>query len=342
MVRDNTRLHTWVLIAAGALAVAPSAFAQTLSVPVFQRNLVEPAGDPARELFNQGQSLYDKFRYIEAERTFRDVVARYSRSSIADKAEYYLIRTLGQLGKTQEALTRINLFPKMYPNSAWNGDVEELGMQLTGQAPALARAILIRRVPAFTMPQADMQAVNQQISLMQEALRVMFRNDVNFALQYTNDRLKTNMADPVALSVLGMVATTAAPQGLPILVDVAKNSPNLKARKDAIYWMSRAQGDKDATVDMLMGLLAGASDDTIDAVTFSLAEIRTEKAYNALAGIVLDRTRSEKLRELALVRLGQNHDPRATVALETITTSDTDRQFRVEALQIIESLPRRR
>ncbi|HEY2383847.1 MAG TPA: outer membrane protein assembly factor BamD [Terriglobia bacterium] len=346
MVRGNTKLSQWLVIGAGVLAAAflmmtPPVFAQNARVLVLQRNFVEP-GDPARELFNHGQSLYDQFRYLEAEKTFREVVAKYSNSNIADKAEYYLIRTLGQLGKTPEALTRVKAFPKTYPRSTWTPDVEEFAMQWTDQAPGVARSILIRRAPALTLAPADIQAVNQQISLMQEALRVMFRSDVTDALQITNDRLKTNMADPVALSVLGMIATTAAPQGLPILVDVAKNSPSMRARKDAIYWMSQGPGDKDMTIDTLMGLLPAASEDTTDAVTFSLAQIRTEKAYNALAGIVLDKTRSESLRKLALVRLGQNHDLRAKDALENITTSDTDGRFRMEALQILEALLRRR
>ena len=320
-------LKKCILIFAAVFAMTPGLFAQ--------RSFVEPSsGDPARELFNTGQSYFDQFRYADAEKTFREVIARYSRSTVADKAEYYLIRTLCQIGRTDEALNRINLFPKAYPKSSWNGDVEELKMQLTNVVSAKARTILVQPFPQILFPPStDLASMDVQISMMQETLRAMFRVDVPQALQITNARLKANLADPVVLSALPVLAMNASPQGLPFLVDIAKNSPSLKARKDAIYWMSRAPGDKDSVVDTLMGLLPGMNEDGANAITFALGQmIRTDKAYNALAGIVIDKMRSDKLREDALVALGQNHDPRTVTSLANIATGDTDIRFRTEAL----------
>ena len=81
-----------------------------------------------------------------------------------------------------------------------------------------------------------------------------------------------------------------------------------------------------------MGLLPGKNEDDGNAITFALSQIRTEKAYNALAGIVTDKSRSEKLREDALVALGQNHDPRTVTILSNIATGDSDMRFRTEAV----------
>ena len=349
MFSEGKRMSKWVLIFLGLSVMTPGAFAQNPRAFVATKSFVEPSsGDPAREMFNDGQNLFDKSRWIEAEKTFSSVVEKYPKSSIADKAEYYLIRTLVQTGKTNQALNHINAFRSIYPKSPWNDDVEDLRMRLTNQVPAAVRAHLIGRVtitPASgpsALTQAQIKTIDFEISLLQEALRVMFQSDAPGAVQVVSDRLKTNMADPVVLSSMSMLATTASTQGLPILVAIAKSSPSLKGRQDAIYWISKTDGDKNATVDTLMGLLPALSDDTSHSFTFSLAQMRTDKAYSSLAAIVTDKSRSDQLRQQALMALGQNRDQRAIIALENITTGDSDPRYRTQALQLLENLLRRR
>src|SRR5262249_37961163 len=105
MFANRKRIWKSALLMAACLGVASTALAQTPRVFFRQRSFVEPA-DPARELFNIGQKFYDQYRYVDAERTFREVIQKYPKSSIADRAEYYLIRTLAQSGKRPEALER--------------------------------------------------------------------------------------------------------------------------------------------------------------------------------------------------------------------------------------------
>jgi hypothetical protein len=335
------RTGKWILI----LVMAAPAYAQNHGrPPLYQRNLVEP-GDPARDLFVAGQQFYDQFRFADAEATFREVTQKYPRSSIADRAEYYLIRTLVRTGNNAEALNHINAFRKTYPKSPWNGDVEEQRMQLTNQVPAAAQAILVRvgarpvplpprpAPPAVRVDPIEIQNLDPQISLMQEALRVMIRSDIPRAVQIASERLRANMADPVVISTMSTLAISAVPQGLPILVEIAKNSPDIKARKDAVFWLSRAPANKDLIVDTLVSLLPTLGDDNCDAVTYGLGQIRTEKSFNALAGLVTDKTRSEKLHQQALLVLGQAHDPRTVPLLENIATGDSDIRLRSEAVR---------
>ena len=348
MLSYGKQMSRWALILAGAVGFAAPAFGQNVRLPAFQRNLLEPA-DPARDLFNEGQRFYDQSRYSDAERTFRQVTERYPKSYIADRAEYYLIRTLHQTGKTVEALNHINSFRNTYPNSTWNQDVEEERMEITNQVPAAAQAILIRqgvapqrvpprpvaprpvppRPPDIAVRPIEIQNFDLQISFLQEAMRVMFRTDVSRALQIASERLKADMADPVVISSMSILVTNASAQGLPILVEIAKNSPDMRARKDAAYWMTRVNSDKDRIVDTLMGLLV--TDDNTDGVTYALGQIRTEKSFNALAGIVTDKSRSEKVRTQALVALGQAHDPRTVALLANIANGDSE--LRTEALR---------
>ena len=91
--------------------------------------------DQARELFVAGQKSYDENNFAEAEKRFREVLRKFPRNRLAERADYYLIRTLSQLGKKSEAIGRINAFARTYPKSSWQSDVRELRIQLTNQVP---------------------------------------------------------------------------------------------------------------------------------------------------------------------------------------------------------------
>src|SRR5262249_29435519 len=143
MFSDGKRISKSILAVIAGLGLSTSAaVAQSVRV-IIPRNFMEegPVDRAARELFNVGQKFYDQFRYSDAERTFREVIQKYPKSSIADKAGYYLIRTLSQTGKRVEALEQINAFPKSYPNSLWNADVQDFKIKLTNQVPPRAEAI---------------------------------------------------------------------------------------------------------------------------------------------------------------------------------------------------------
>lgn len=354
MFSNMKRISISILMIAACGGVPPASYAQTDRAALLQRNFLEPS-DPARDLFNVGQKFYDQFRYEDAVKTFREVVRMYPKSNIADRAQYYLIRTLWQNRKPSEAIEQINVFQKTYPKSSWYPDVQEIRIQLTNQVPPAAAAFLLRSpVPAAPQappaPQAPApipapfvisaesisippmpfgaipggpQSSDPQVSLMQEAMRAMFRSDVNRAIEIAVSRLKADMADPVVLSTLDAVAQSASMQALPFLLDIAKNSPNMKARKDAIFWISQSRGNKDAAVDALTGL-SNSTDDESDSVTFALGQIHTDKAFNTLAGIARDKSKPEKLRTSALFWIGQSRVPNRVALLEDIYKNGGD------------------
>jgi len=368
MCLNGKWISTAILMVIAVFGVnAPVVLAQTdVRVVMHQGNFMEegPSDRMARELFNTGQRFFDQLRFSDAERTFRDVIQRYPKSSIADRSDYYLIRILSQNGKPAEALERINSFSKSYPKSAWNADVQEIRIQLTNQVPPRVEAFLLRAPrpappapPARSAPTArtiefvsaaplppnppapgapftgPALGIDPEISLLQETMRAIFRNDANRGLQIAIDRLKMDMADPVVLSTLNVVAASPSTQAVPFLLEVAKNSPNLRARKDAIFWMSRAQGNKDAAVDALNGLLPTMTDDDSDSVIFALAQIRTDKALNALAGIARDKNRSDKARTSALFWIGRSNASNRVALLEDIYKNGNDSsQLRLQTL----------
>src|SRR5262249_17491772 len=151
-------------------------------------------------------------KFSEAERRFREVITRFPSNPIADRADYYLIRTLSQMGKQSEAISRIDAFPKNYPRSSWLNDVQEMRMRLTNQVPdgfekkisPPVRSVQINALPPsppsppapfftsvgpspFTV---EFQSSDPEISLQQEIMRAMFHNDAERAIQIATERLK--------------------------------------------------------------------------------------------------------------------------------------------------------
>ena len=341
----------WILkvaaVAAGVLSLSPLGYGQSISVR--HQYSFFPA-DEARDLFNAGQRFYDQDKFSEAEKRFREVITRFPSNPIADRADYYLIRTLSQMGKQTEAISRIDAFPKNYPRSSWLNDVQEMRVRLTNQVPDGAEKRLrppVRSVqinaqalppspptppspaPFFTSVgpspfPIEFQSSDPEISLQQEIMRAMFHNDAERAIQIATERLKVNPADPVVLSSLNVVATSRSPQALPMLIEIAKGSTNPKARRDAIFWLGQSRGDKDAIVDTLVGLLPSLTDDDSEAVSFALGQMRTDKALNALSTIARDKNRNEKLRNNALFWIGQSRAPNRVGMLEDIYKSNMD------------------
>jgi tetratricopeptide (TPR) repeat protein len=331
-MHSNRRwILTGVGIALGALAGPGMLQAQTVYVQT-PRHFRPPLGDEARDIFNSGQRLYDQDNFVAAEKRFREVIQKFPTHIIAARAEYYLIRVLTQLGKRAEALARINSFGKMYPRSRWSTDVEELRIRLTNQVPPAAERVLLLAPPAAPAPPSPpappargiligqrnvVETQDSEITLQQEIMRAIFLSDAQRAMVIATERLKSNMADPLVVSSLNMLATSASSQALPMLLEIAKNSPSPKARKDAIFWMTQTKADKDAIADALTGLMSSNADDW-DAVTFAFGQLRTEKAVNALATIAQDKSRLEAARQSAVFWLRNMRMPEANQALENL------------------------
>lgn len=326
-------LAVWIVLGASAAALA-------------QQQFVAPAPDEARDLFNAAQKFYDEDRLNDAEKRFKEVVQRFPKNEIADRADYYLIRTLNEQGNRTEALIRIDAFPKTYPKSKWQTDVEELRIRLTNKVSPIALRSVIPSLPPLPpappspvvlyQGQAERdqqqairdgqqsQSTDPEVALQQEIMRAVFQNNPERAIEIATDRLKGNPADPLVLSSLNMVAQSRSAQALPMLLAIAKNATNAKARKDAIFWISQSRGDKDTIVDTLVGLLPSLGDEEAESAAFSLGQIRNEKATNALATMARDKSKSQKIRDNALFWIGQTRTTNRISILEDIYKNSMD------------------
>jgi len=91
-------ISTFIMTMCAAVAVPSGALAQIhITRNVHIKGLM-PA-DEARTIFVAGARLFDEDQFPQAESKFREVLRRFPQNPIADRADYYLIRTLAPLEK---------------------------------------------------------------------------------------------------------------------------------------------------------------------------------------------------------------------------------------------------
>jgi HEAT repeat protein len=344
-----------ITFATTSLALAFSAMplaAQAFQIPVMQFGFME--ADAARDLFNSGMNFFDNAKYGQAESVFRQVVKKYPKNEIADRSSYYLALSLANQGKISEARTQIDMLKKQYPRSSWLDDAEELRVKITKDIPAEYMAMLAATAPPApaptpappptpavapvavrsgqvagirsTTPRAGSRTeVTPEVSLQREVLRVLFENDPDHAIEIATERLKADPTDPVALGNLHMVANSKSDKALPMLITLAKTSPDSRTRRDAVMWISQSRGDKDQIADILIGLVPSmTADDDSSGITYALSQVNTPKSIDALASIARDKTKSARVRMNALNWITESRVPNRLSLLDDIYKSNMD------------------
>jgi HEAT repeat protein len=317
--------------------------------------------DEARDLMNSGKTLFDNGKYTEASEKFREVVNKFPRNPVAEQSNYLLMVSLSKLKKNAEALALIDKFLKERPKSRWADDVRVLQVELSRQVPpgvtltprpplppeAPTTAIAARPVTPFgegvgtpfgQTPAPTPQAVrppgavavrvrpeeNPEVRLQLEVLRVLFENNPDRALEISTDRLRSDPSDVVVLSSLNMVASSRSDKAMPLLITLAK-SPDSKTRRDAIGWIGRSRGEKDAIADILISLVpAMTGEEDSSAIAYALAQVNTPKAYDALASMARDKNKPERLRLSAVQSIGDAKLTNRVTLLEDIYKASSD------------------
>jgi HEAT repeat protein len=111
---------------------------------------------------------------------------------------------------------------------------------------------------------------------------------------------------------------------MPLLITLAK-SPDSKTRRDAIGWIGRSRGEKDAIADILVSLVpAMTGEEDSSAIAYALAQVNTPKAYDALASMARDKSKPERLRLSAVQSIGDAKLTNRVTLLEDIYKASSD------------------
>ncbi len=169
--------------------------------------------------------------------------------------------------------------------------------------------------------------VDPEVSLQQEIMRAVIAADPERAMEIAAERLERDPSDPVVLANFHMIARSNTDQALTMLQNIATNSESERARREAIFWISRWDGDEERIVDVLLEILPSIDDDeTAASVAFSLSRVESERAVSVLETIASDASRSEELRKNAVFYISRTDVGNQVEALGRIYRSASDNE----------------
>jgi tetratricopeptide (TPR) repeat protein len=338
------------MVAASLLAGTPQLRAQT-----------SVQNNQARSLFLEGCDLWDDGKFVDAERKFRDALNRYPKAEQSDRTSYYLITTLIQLGRADEARAEILNFYKLYPQSTWRSDVEEKRLMLSEPSRTAFRGY--QAAHGFPLPTARYRIVmppnsfpvNVHIvsspSLEQEQLRIIVQSDANKGIAVARERLKVNPSDPVVISNFGTIAVSGSPQAFPFFVVVAGRGPSPHTRDQARFWIGRLKNDNDAVGKGLVEIVKEKDGVPIVAEVFShinpaatlnvlnqIIQVPSVEKLDALEKIYKSAT-VQPVRSQIVQSAGSMPEPAARDFLTEVAKTEHDVSIRLAAIHTLSMRP---
>ncbi|MGI9105523.1 MAG: HEAT repeat domain-containing protein [Pyrinomonadaceae bacterium] len=316
------------LAAAIALAVVVAAFwarapvAHGTSQDLANLNRFVQTGNntPAMKLFREGRDFIENEEWAKAAEKFRGFVNAYPRDTDVDAALYWYAYALKRQGHAKEAAKTLKRLIKDYERSGWRDEADAM---LTELAPALGQTELID--DALGKENEDLKII---------ALQSLFESNPERAATYVAQWLKPNSTasrrmKEAAVSLLG---AHGGAQAVPVLLDIARNQPDVKLRRTAIQRLGETGGE--AVVDDLMRLYASDPDLKIkQQILHAFAEMESSRASAKLLEIAQNNGEDLNLRRTAISRLGERENSLDNL----LRIYDTDRTLDIRK-QILSAL----
>jgi HEAT repeat protein len=189
------------------------------------------------------------------------------------------------------------------------------------ELPSLPSLPPLPSIEAFHLEfggQGSFATANPEVRLQQEVFRALLRNNPERALDLATERLKADPGDSVVLGNLSGIANSGSTKAIPLLISIAKTSPNTAARREAVLAISRGPNEKEVLAT-LEDLYASNSDNVEirRTVVTAIGRSSDPRAVSLLARIIKNDA-DETIRRTAIQQLGLRKETEAMKALEDL------------------------
>ncbi|HEV2835261.1 MAG TPA: HEAT repeat domain-containing protein [Pyrinomonadaceae bacterium] len=271
----------------------------------------------AMQIFREGRDLIEAQNWQRAAEKFNEFISGYPKDKDLDAALYWYGYALQKQGRKEEAATPLVQLIKRFPNSSWRREAEALLVVLGREGDvkdALARD-------------------NCEIKIL--ALQSLFQADEDRAVQIVTESLRANPTQcpgfqAAAVSILGRRGSARA---VPILLEVARNNPDLKLRLTAIRALSEQQNEQ-VTDELIKIYDADRNKDVRGQILRALVESRTARG----SAKVVEIARSGDdltIRQMAIRYLGELKDTVSLDELFRIYDADQNKEIKMQVLRAL-------
>jgi len=309
--------------------------------------------DPADSLYRRARQDLNRNDYAGAADLFREIRRRYPRSDHAPDAYYweaYARYRIGGAAALREARALLAQQREAHPRASTRreGDAESLETRVLselarlGDEDAAGRLAVITERSARTPPtpprprtpptpprpptpptpgvgrsQAERCAGDDDVQTM--AINAVLNMDAQRALPILERVLARRDAESLCLRrrAVFIISQHRHDRVERILLDAARNDPDLEVRSQAVFWLS--QVNTPGAVAALQQILAASPDREVqDKAIFALSQHNSPEARRALHAYAGRRDASNELREKAVFWIGQSNDPESVEFLQRL------------------------
>ncbi len=285
--------------------------------------------DTADAVYRRARTAFNARQYQEAIDLFRQVRENYADSQYRASALYYEAFALSRLDSEdsyRQALSLLEALRSRY--EYWSSDYASLYTRLQGQLArlgdpeaaaavaeqaaqlervAMARRSLERRGVEGGVGRYGMQGDEDDVRM--QALNALMQMDAESAMPILRDVLANKDTSHVRLRrrALMIVAQKRAEGREDILIDAARNDPDLGVREQAVQGLSMVRTDR--ALAALDSILQSATEESLQhRVLIALSQHRGDEAGEILMSFAQRSDVSTELRKQAVQWLGRRRD----------------------------------
>jgi HEAT repeat protein len=271
--------------------------------------------------FREARDLIGNGEWEQAEVRFNRFISDFPQDREVSAALYWLAFSLKQQGKLPAADAALTRLIDRYPTSSWLND---------------ARAMRVEIAPRLKNNQVIEQGVsdpNDEIRLT--ALQSLFEARPERALSMAAEILKqgSSASRPLREGAVALLGDSETMEAIPILVQVARNDPDMRLRKKAIEAL--AEYDGEARKALLEIARSNAEVDVRSAAIEALAEIENDPAVVDDLVALMASSREPRLQRKLIGTLGEIESSRAETALAQIARNSTSVEVRLQAIDAL-------
>ncbi len=309
------------VVIGASLLRTPVAYGSSQDLDKLKRFL-QTRNTPAMKLFREGRDLIENEEWAKAAQTFSGFINTYPRDSDVDAALYWYAYALKRQGNAKEAAKQLKRLIKDHGRSGWRDEADAMLAEL---APALGEPQIINNA---------LSKENEELKII--ALQSLFESSPERAMAFVAEWLKPNSTASRRMkeSAVSLLGAHGGKGAVPILLDIARNQPDVKLRQTAIHRLGEAGGE--AVLDDLMQIYAADREGKIkQQILHALAEMESPRAHAKLLDIARTASEPVELRRSAIHRLGERDNPSALDDLLRVYEADANLEIRRQIIHAI-------
>jgi len=280
------------------------------------------AKDEAMKVFRQGRDQIEDENWNGAAATFISFVTDYPKHKDVDAALYWTAFALKKQGKFVEADRQLERLIREHPRSNWLDDARAMRVEIAGQT---GNSQVVER---------ELDKNDLEIKMI--ALQSLFQSNPERAAAFVADLLKPGSAADRRLkeNAIDLLGQHVGPRTTPMLMELARDQTDPKARKKAIFWLGQS-GDESA-IDLLKEVAMHPTNTEADtevakAALFALSQHSSPRAYELLVEFARGASSTE-LRRDAIFFVGQRGQEAAVDDLTKIYEAERDVEIKKQVI----------